>query len=155
MTLDEFVANCVKKAYWDDDIPCSPTTLRILGELFGLKIGEQVYTACWGLNGAGKYGAQCGLVEGTIMFIGLMAHREDLEKEKMSEACFDFAKNYEHKFGSLRCKELRPGGFKDDDPPQLCEPLTVNSIVFSARFISDWFSIRMKPNELKFAEKPG
>ena len=34
MTLDEFVTNRVKVAYRDEDIPCIPTILRTLGELF-------------------------------------------------------------------------------------------------------------------------
>jgi len=31
----------------------------------------QLLDAAVGMHGAGKYGAQCGLVEGSLMFIGL------------------------------------------------------------------------------------
>ncbi len=141
MTLKEFVSSRVEKSYHDDEVPCVIATLRILSELFQLPIDKQVYESSWGFNGAGQYGAQCGLVEGTLMFIGLLSHREGLDKTKMWEACNEFAKSYEQKFGSLRCKELRPGGFNDGDPPHLCEPLSINSIIFSAEFISDWFKI--------------
>ncbi len=78
------------------------------------------------------------------MFIGLMAHRENIEQKKMWQACNDFASEYEKQFGSLRCKKLRPGGFNEDDPPMLCKPLTINSIIFSAQFISKWFGLVMK-----------
>ncbi|MCP4704215.1 MAG: C_GCAxxG_C_C family protein [candidate division Zixibacteria bacterium] len=121
-----------------------PTIIRTLEELFELKIEKQVYKACWGLNGAGLYGAQCGLVEGTLMFISLLAHRENIEQEKMWQACADFAREYEQQFGSLQCKKLRPGGFNEDDPPMLCKPLTEESIIFSARFIAKRFGLEMK-----------
>ncbi|UCD56261.1 MAG: C_GCAxxG_C_C family protein [Candidatus Hydrogenedentota bacterium] len=149
MTLIEFVADRVRDAYWNEDIHCVPTVLRILGELFGLDVHEQVYASCWGLNGAGNYGAQCGLVEGTLMFISLIAGREGIDTVETWQACSDFASDYEKRFGSLRCCELRPEGFNDDDPPHLCEVLTVESVVFSARFINTWFGIEMELPGLK------
>jgi hypothetical protein len=69
MTLVEIVADRVRVAYWDEDIPCVPTVLRTLGELFELEVIEQVYAACWGLNGAGNRRFQrrrsSGCVRGT------------------------------------------------------------------------------------------
>jgi hypothetical protein len=149
MTHVDFVADRVRRAYWDEDIPCVPTVLRTLGELFELRVGEQVYASCWGLNGAGNYGAQCGLVEGTLMFISLLAHREGINTVEMWQACADFASDFEQRFGSLQCRKLRPEGFNDDDPPHVCEELTVESIAFSAWFISDWFGIELKLAGLK------
>jgi hypothetical protein len=154
MTLVEIVADRVRVAYWEEDIPCVPTVLRTLGELFELEVGEEVYTSCWGLNGAGNYGAQCGLVEGALMFISLLASRERFDTIDMWQSCADFASDYEQRFGSLRCRELRPEGFNDDDPPDVCEALTVESIVFFAWFISDWFGIKPKLAGLKLESHP-
>lgn len=39
------------------------------------------------------------------------------------------------KFGSLRCCELRPGGFRKDDPPHLCERLTCETIEFAYEYV--------------------
>jgi hypothetical protein len=86
------------------------------------------------------------------MFIGLVADREGIGTIEMWQACADFASDFEKRFGSLRCKELRPEGFNDDDPPHVCEVLTVESIVFSARFVADWFGIEMKLPESKPAD---
>jgi hypothetical protein len=155
MTLVEIVADRVRVAYWDEDIPCVPTVLRTLGELFELEVIEQVYAACWGLNGAGNYGAQCGLVEGALMFISLLASREGIDTIVLWQACADFASDFEQRFGTLRCQKLRPEGFNDDDPPDVCEVLTVESIVFSAWFISDWFGIEMKMAGLKSVSSSG
>jgi hypothetical protein len=51
------------------------------------------------------------------------------------------------------CRELRPGGFNDDDPLHMCAVLTIESIVFSTRFISDWFGIEMKLLKVELAKE--
>ena len=48
-----------------------------------------------------------------------------------------FASEFERNFSSLRCRELRPGGFSPDDPPHLCECLSVKAIQFSYEFLKD------------------
>lgn len=37
-------------------------------------------------------------------------------------------------FGSLSCYDLRPNGFSENDPPHVCERLTVNAIEFAREF---------------------
>ncbi len=41
----------------------------------------------------------------------------------------------EGRFGSLSCRELRPNGFTEKDPPHLCETLTCEAIAFTYDFI--------------------
>ena len=38
-------------------------------------------------------------------------------------------------FGSLRCFELRPTGFSENDPSHMCENLTCKGIEFSYQYI--------------------
>lgn len=42
---------------------------------------------------------------------------------------------FETHFGSLRCRELRPGGFTPQDPPHLCEKLSCESVEFIWNYI--------------------
>ncbi len=51
------------------------------------------------------------------------------------EVCKVYAAAFESKFGSLRCRELRPNGFNPDDPPHLCEGLTCKAIEFAYGYI--------------------
>ena len=44
--------------------------MRILSHLFSFPLEEQTLDAAIGMHGAGGLGAQCGLVEGSLMFIG-------------------------------------------------------------------------------------
>ena len=50
-------------------------------------------------------------------------------------ACYNFASVFDETFGSLRCFELRPTGFLESDPPNMCESLTCNAIEFAYQYI--------------------
>jgi hypothetical protein len=62
MNDPEFVKNRVSRYYWEEDINCATTTLKILSEAFRVDLNEQVLAAATGMHGAGAYGVQCGLV---------------------------------------------------------------------------------------------
>lgn len=136
--MNEFVKSRVAKYYWEDDINCATTTLNILTEHFGIELDRQVRHAALGMHGAGEYGAQCGLVEGTLMFLGIIGREKGLADEAVVEACRAFAGAFEQRFGSLNCRVLRPQGFKEENPPHLCEPLTCEATEFSLAFVADW-----------------
>lgn len=38
---------------------------------------------------------------------------------------------FDKKFGALRCLELRPIGFSENDPPHMCEHLTCKAVEFA------------------------
>jgi len=132
-----FVQQRVHTYYWRDDINCATTTLKILSERFGVALGDQVLDSALGMHGAGRYRAQCGLVEGTLMFLGIIGRARGLSDDEVVEACYDFARQFEECFGSLSCKVLRPEGFDPDNPPHICEPLTRDAIVFDIEFMSE------------------
>lgn len=133
----EYIEKEVHHLYYDYDENCARTSLRCLAHLFSCPVGEDVLSAATGMHGAGYYRAQCGLVEGALMFIGLYGNRKGFDRDEIVELCHDFASEFEKMFSSLRCKELRPGGFNSDDPPHLCEGLSVKAIRFSYEFLKD------------------
>jgi len=108
--------------------------LKILGEVFGIDVHPQVYNCAVGMHGAGNYGAQCGLVEGALMFLGLR-YAKQKGAEETAALCKKLAAEFEEHFGSLLCRELRPEGFKKENPPHLCEPFSVKAIIFHIGFI--------------------
>jgi len=135
MKTDKFIATKVKDYYWTDDINCATTTLKILAEVFKIEINPQVIDSALGMHGAGEYGAQCGLVEGTLMFLGIYGKYNNVPDNMIVQSCNKFAKQYEKEFKSLQCSELRPEGFKEDNPPHICEPLTRDAVKFTIKFI--------------------
>ena len=134
--MKELIQSRVHQYYWEEDLNCAATMLNTLGEIFDVGLHPQVIEAAIGMHGAGRYGAQCGLVEGSLMFIGLYGRHRGLQKEKIVELCNTFAGRFEKRFGSLRCKELRPQGFRPEDPPHLCEGKTRIAVNFTAEFVT-------------------
>lgn len=135
MNID--IKNRVHELYWGSDTNCARTTLICLSELFDTKIETQTYQSAVGLHGAGKFRAQCGLVEGVLMFIGLYFSEKGMPEDKIIALCYRYAELFTNKFGSLTCYDLRPNGFNADDPPHLCEGLTVNAIEFAYEYINN------------------
>ena len=74
-------------------------------------------------------------MEGSLMFIGIYLHELGKSEDETVSACYNFASAFEKTFGSLRCLELRPSGFSENDPPHLCENLTCSGIDFAYQYI--------------------
>lgn len=130
-----FVENRVDKYYFVDDVNCAVATLKILGEKFDISIDDQLVRAVTGFPGAGRYGAQCGLVGGMLLFIGIRGHETKIGEDDIRKRCNRFAGEFEKEFGSLSCSVLRPEGFKPEQPPHLCRDLTCRSVEFCIDFI--------------------
>lgn len=131
----DFIKEKVHKLYWEKDINCARTMLICLGELFNVKYESQTLNSAIGLHGAGGFRAQCGLVEGVLMFIGIYYSQLGKSEESIISACYKYAEAFNQKFGSLKCYDLRPNGFTSNDPPHMCEQLTCNAIAFAYNFI--------------------
>lgn len=140
--MNEFVKKRVHEYYWERDLNCASTTLQIMSEYFDIPLEKQVLDSAIGMHGAGGYQAQCGIVEGTLIFIGILGRAMLIPDEEIVTFCKDFAQNFENEFMSLNCKTLRPEGFKLDNPPHLCEGFTVNGIIHNITLISNWLKGR-------------
>ena len=150
MSWEAFVDRGIHRHYWERDDTCALTTLAIASRLFDTTLESQLLEASLGMWGAGGWGAQCGLVEGALMFIGVFGSRRGLNRDRISALCRSFAQGFERRFGSLICRELRPQGFSTDNPPHLCEELTGKAIRFTVRFVADAFRIEPSPPEAAY-----
>lgn len=133
----EYIRTTVHDLYWSIDENCARTTLRILSHLFSFPLEVQTLDAAIGMHGAGGLGAQCGLVEGSLMFIGTYLAGRGMDRQEIVACCREYAELFSGRFGSLSCHDLRPGGFREDDPPHRCEGLTVEAIGFTFRFLKE------------------
>lgn len=136
MDTQSFITNFVHASYWEHDVNCARTTLGALAHLSGILLAEQTLQAAIGLHGAGGFRAQCGLVEGTLMFLGIDGAQRGMSEHDIADRCRRFAEAFTATFSSLRCCDLRPGGFTENDPPHACETLTDQAIDFAWAFIS-------------------
>lgn len=126
--------------YHDKDFNCAITTLHCLGKEFGVDIQQQVFDSAICLNGGGRFRAQCGLVEGTLMFIGICATERGMKKKEMMKIAYGFCEAFTARFHSLLCRDLRPGGFQKSDPPHMCEPLTRETVAFTIDYLKQHFA---------------
>lgn len=130
-----YIKNRVHELYWENDMNCARTMLVCLSELFKTPLEKQLMYAAVGLHGAGGYRAQCGLVEGALLFIGIYYNSLGKTEQETVSACFDYAAAFEKNFGSLKCFDLRPTGFSQNDPPHMCENITSDAVEFTYRHI--------------------
>ena len=135
-TKDSYVFNSVEEYALKQNLNCAQTTLLILADKFEIELDHQIIDGSIGLNGAGQYRAQCGLVEGVLIFLGIYLKSLAKEKDEIQKTCNLFASKFEAEFGSLSCSLLRPNGFNLTDPPHLCQDLTNQTIIFAINFIS-------------------
>lgn len=136
--MNGFVKKRVHNYFWEQDLNCASAALLIISEYFDLKLERQVLDAAVGMHGAGGYRTQCGIVEGTLMSIGVVGRARDIPDAQIMNLCKEFAGSFEKEFSSLSCRVLRPCGFNDDDPPHLCEDLTVRGISHGLKMIAEW-----------------
>lgn len=134
---EERIRQLVKICYWQHDRNCATTVLKIFAEQHSIALTDQVLDAAVGMHGAGKYGAQCGLVEGTLLFLGILGRAKHLLDDEICRSCYQFAERFEERFTSLRCAELRPEGFSEDLPPHLCEELTARAVIMGSAFLKE------------------
>lgn len=137
MKIKELIEERVHYCYWEKDYNCAITMLKILAEIFEVELSSQVIDSAIGMHGAGKFGAQCGLVEGSLMFTSILGRRNGIAQEEIISKCYTFADEFQKRFGSLLCRELRPEGFKKDNPPHLCEEMSKRAVEFTVNFIME------------------
>lgn len=132
---EKMIRQRVKDYYWQHNLNCATVTLKILAEQYSLELSHQVLDSSVGMHGAGNYGAQCGLVEGTLLFLGILGRAQRLSDDQISILCSQYAGRFEEHFSSLQCCELRPEGFSSELPPHLCEELSARAVAFGSAFL--------------------
>jgi len=137
MQNKEFIQKNVKNFYWKEEINCATTMMKILSKLYHIRLDKQIIDGALGLHGAGGFGAQCGLVEGGLIFLGILGKQHSLSNEEIVKLCYAYAQNFEKTFGSLSCTILRPQGFHPNNPPHLCESLTNKAVQFAIAYCEE------------------
>jgi hypothetical protein len=115
--------------------------IKILSEIYRKEIDQQVYAASLILNGHCQNRKVCGLLHGAMMFMGILGGEINASFEDICNVGSDYSTRFDERFGSLLCEELRPEGFDPDNPPHICEVLTVESILLAIEFIDELFSV--------------
>jgi len=135
MDTDKLILEKITLYHHQQKNNCAQTTLKILSEVFNVDINPQVISSACGLNGGGRYGAQCGLLEGALMFLGIKTCIDNKDKKYINKTCYNYTDKFKSNFESLLCSDLRPGGFQKGDSPDVCEKLFIKAIKLTTNFI--------------------
>ncbi|MGH0054060.1 MAG: C-GCAxxG-C-C family protein [Sphaerochaetaceae bacterium] len=130
------ITSMVHTLYHENNTNCARTMLLVLAKLFDQNLEKQTLQSAVALHGCGGHRDQCGLVEGAVMFLGIYFLGKGWEEQQVVRLVYMYAEHFKETFGSLLCRELRPRGFSKEDPPHVCEELTVRAITFTHQFIS-------------------
>lgn len=136
MGTQERILEMVHHCYWDKNANCAQTTLYCLEQLTEQPVHPLLFQATVGCHGAGDKGGQCGLMEGAMLFLGLYGATLGKTDAEIVDICSRYASLFKRNFSSLACRDLRPGGFRDDDPPHLCERFTVRAVTCLHDFVT-------------------
>ncbi|WP_425802349.1 C-GCAxxG-C-C family protein [Desulfitobacterium sp. Sab5] len=136
MQYQELIDQKVHELYWKEDVNCITASLLTLSQIFNINLYFQLLDAATGIPGAGRYGAQCGLVGSAIMLIGILGKTKGLDHEEIVTICNEFSRGFEKQFGSLNCRDLRPQGFHPNNPPHLCEKLTKEAVLLTLNYLN-------------------
>ncbi len=122
--MNEEIKQLVHGAYYDNDNNCATTMIESPAEVFDLKLSPAIRRTA--------RHARCGRLWSSV-WIGRGGRHNYREKQyEYPTACIV------KKIGSLEHRILRNEGFKADNPPHLCEPLTVLTINFAIEFIQSY-----------------
>lgn len=127
----------VHELYWNDDKNCAITTVTILSEHYDVRLESQVIDGLAFMPGLGMNGLTCGIVIGGLTFIGIFQKERQYDNGSMKQQAQQLVAEFKKTFGSELCSVLRPEGFSEDNPPHLCENLTVKAIKFIINFIDE------------------
>lgn len=118
MGTQERILEMVHHCYWDNNANCAQTTLHCLEQLTSTCTPIAVSGHCRLPRGSGPWRAM--RLEGATLFLGLYCAAMGKSAEETEEICARYALVFNRNFGSMACSDLRPGGFRADDPLPIC-----------------------------------
>ena len=124
----------IKEIFCLKQLNCATTTVIIMSKHFSTKIQSQVIDSLVGLPNGAEQKSLCGLVSGTLIFIGIYGKIKKLKRDQIKNICKKFSSEFIGKFGSIDCKDLKPEKISPEQTC-ICKELAYKAIDFSIDFI--------------------
>ncbi|HBB02638.1 MAG: hypothetical protein US89_C0005G0051 [Candidatus Peregrinibacteria bacterium GW2011_GWF2_38_29] len=118
------------------DYNCGETVFRVLLKELGIKESKELLKASSFMNGGGRAGAQCGILDAGLMVLSLMYGRDTYKKsrEPLQGLAYKLTKEFEKKYKSFLCRDIRPEGFSHIQPEDICNKRIIEGIEFLLDF---------------------
>ena len=131
----------------ETDYHCGEVVVRTILHELRIKASASVLSISASMNGGGRAGAQCGILEAGLFVLSLLygRHSEKQSREPLQSLAFQLTKKFETEYKSLLCRDIRPEGFYSTQPRGLC----TERIIYGIFFLLDFFEVTVKEYPLK------
>ncbi len=120
-----------------EDYNCGEAVVRAVFEQFDIRVPDFYLRPLSSMNGAGRAGAQCGILEGGLFVISTLYGRSNSKKsrEPLETLVSNFAREFKGRYGSFLCKEIRKEGFFGNQNRNICNNRIKNGVLFIIDYI--------------------
>lgn len=139
MDIENFIDKQVHENYWEKDLNCATNILMLLSELTDIKLDKQILHSVSGFDGVNPLIAQCGLMSGALMFLGIYGREKNIPNSQLKSYSYDYSKYFQRKFGDTGCNSLNGKNSSLNLSPFSCEILTKDVVKFTFDFINKNF----------------
>lgn len=130
MDIKEKIKSLIQKYAGKQEMGCSATVLSVLSDLFNIKVEKQVMACLIGMEGGSNFKNDCGLLDGSLMFIGIMLSQQGLPEPLTKGICRQFTGSFEIEFGESSV-------INSCSNEGTCLSLTPENIFFVYKFIKN------------------
>ena len=126
--------------YFKDGFNCAEAVLRATADTLGIGLDEQAMRMTTGFGGGlGHAGCVCGALAASVMALGLMEGRTDVNqsREAAYELANEFHERFQDKFGATCCRALNPHPFETREHLVNCVKITGNTAKLLQEFIEE------------------
>ena len=121
----------------DKDYNCGEVVVRVLIKELGLKVPKEILRSSSVMNGGGRAGAQCGILEAGLLILALCYGRDTYKKSRdpLQKYAYQLTKEFEIYYKGTLCRKIRPEGFSPHQPLNLCNQRILHGIQFLLDFL--------------------
>jgi C_GCAxxG_C_C family probable redox protein len=123
----------------ETDYHCGEVVVRTILNELEIKAPASVLRISASMNGGGRAGAQCGILEAGLFVLSLLygRHSEKQSREPLQSLAFQLTKKFETEYKNLLCRDIRPEGFSTTQPRGLCTERIICGIFFLLDFFEE------------------
>ncbi|MFA5828869.1 MAG: C-GCAxxG-C-C family protein [Candidatus Gracilibacteria bacterium] len=121
------------------DYNCGEVVVRTVANNLKIKLPIVAKKISSAMNGGGRAGAQCGILEAGLLILSLLCGRADSKqpRDPLQILAYKLTKKFENEYGNLLCRNIRPEGFKPDQINNICEERIIYGIIFLLNFFEE------------------
>jgi len=132
--------NCIKDYFYNGGLNCAESTIRLVDSLGKYEMPAELIKTMSGFGGGMQRGLTCGAVAAGVALLGLYTGRTKPteSREPTVEAVKIYLEEFEKRFGSLICEQLKADfRSKTDEMYDHCTQFVIGSAEIAAKILDE------------------